>query len=138
MSAARGYIFFPKLGLMPRVFAPGASPVSAAASAIAPSVTSTIASAVPTVFPAITTVAALIALFVAGRKGFFGFDTHFCIAVRHRGFARETNAAFFIHAEAFDPDFVAHFDDVFGLLHAEVGQFADVNQAVLAGQEFDE
>src|SRR5204862_2115005 len=63
---------------------------------------------------------------------------HFGVAISHGRFARQADAAFFVHAQTFDPDFIAHFDDVFGLLDAEVGEFADVNKPVLAGQELDE
>src|SRR6202012_2538824 len=56
----------------------------------------------------------------------------------HRGFARKTDAAFFIHAQALHPDFIAHLDDVLGLFDTEIGQFADMHQAVLARQKFDE
>src|ERR1039458_5516209 len=67
-----------------------------------------------------------------------GFGSHFLVAIFHRGFAREAHAAFLVHAEAFHGDVVADFHDVLGLLHAEVRQFADVNQAVLAREEFHE
>src|SRR5712691_10691466 len=62
----------------------------------------------------------------------------FFVFLRHGGFPREPHAAFFIYPQAFDPDFIAQFDDVFSLFDAEVRQFADVNQAIFAGQEFDE
>src|SRR6202007_2334442 len=73
----------------------------------------------------------------AGRSA-AGASGHFRIALGHRGAARQFHAAFFIHAQALDPDLVADFHDVLSLLHAEVGQFADVNEAILAGQEFHE
>jgi len=62
--------------------------------------------------------------------------THFLIAFGHRRFAREADAALFVHAEALDRDFVAQLDDIFGLLDAEIGQFADVDEPVPAGEEF--
>src|SRR5689334_17920609 len=80
-------------------------------------------------------------LFFARGFGFFGaafLAASILVAVGHRGFAREFHAALLVDAEAFDPDFIAHLDDIFGLLDAEVGQFADVAQAVLAREEFDE
>src|ERR1041385_888241 len=67
-----------------------------------------------------------------------GFDAHLRVAISHGGLAGEADTALLIHAEAFDPDFIAEFDDVFGLLDAEVGQFADMAEAVLAGQELNE
>ena len=60
---------------------------------------------------------------IGGRRR--GFDAHFLVAVFHRGAAGETDTALFIHAQALDPDFIAHLDDVFSLLDAEVGQLAD-------------
>src|SRR5277367_2685225 len=65
-----------------------------------------------------------------------GLASHFLLTVFHRGLAGEADAAFFIHAQAFDPDFIAHLDDVFGLLDAEIREFADVDQAIPAGDEF--
>src|SRR5207249_3643085 len=62
----------------------------------------------------------------------------FLVAIFHRGFARETDAAFFIHAEAFHGYVIADFADVFRVLHAEIREFADVDEAVLAREEFDE
>ena len=127
------------------------SAVTASASAAA--LTATIATrfaAVATVLAAVTvrlisTFArlALVAAFArraafAGRGTFGGCAAHFLVALGHRGPAGEPHAALFIHAEALDPDLVAHLDDVLDLLDAEVGQFADVDQAVLAGQELDE
>src|ERR1017187_1198320 len=76
--------------------------------------------------------------------GLFGFgrgyflSRHFLVAVFHRGLPREPHPALFVHPEAFDRNVVADLDDVLGFLDAEIGQFADVNQAVLAGQKFDE
>jgi hypothetical protein len=76
-----------------------------------------------------------------GLVGFFSrffLARHFLIALGHRGLARQSHAPFFVHAKAFDGDFIADLDDVFGLFDAEVGEFADVDEAVLAGQELDE
>src|SRR5206468_7684376 len=61
---------------------------------------------------------------------------HLFVALFHRRFARELDAALIVDADAFDPDFIADFDDVLRLLDAEVGQFANVHQAVLAGEDF--
>ena len=66
--------------------------------------------------------------------GFFG---HFFVALFHGGFAAEANPAFVVDFNAFDPNFVAEFDDVFGSFDAEAGQLADVAEAVLAGKDFD-
>src|SRR5258705_12944922 len=68
-----------------------------------------------------------------GGRSLGGFATLF-----HRSFARELHAAFFIDADALDPNEVTDFDDVLGPVHAEVRQFADVHHAVLAGEHFDE
>src|SRR5215471_15837796 len=79
------------------------------------------------------------ALVASGRfRSALGFAGHLLVALSHGGFAGEPNPAFFIHAQALDPDFIAHLDDVFGLLDSEVGQLADVDQAVFAWQKFDE
>src|SRR5258706_15906231 len=66
------------------------------------------------------------------------FAAHLLIALGHGCFAGQSNAALLIDAQAFDPDFIAHFDDILGLLDAEVRQFADVNQTIFTRQEFDE
>src|SRR2546425_13081824 len=63
------------------------------------------------------------------------FLRHLLVALLHRGFAREFHAAFVIDADALDPDFIPHLDDVLGLLDAEVRQFADVHQTVLARED---
>src|SRR5262249_24209186 len=68
----------------------------------------------------------------------FSAAGHFLVAFGHCRSARQPDTAFLVHTEAFDPDFIAHLDDVFGLLDAEVRQFADVNQAVFAREELDE
>jgi hypothetical protein len=52
---------------------------------------------------------------------------HLFVAFGHGSLARETHASFFIHPQALDPDFIAQFDDIFGLLDAEVGQFTNVH-----------
>src|SRR5690348_1737124 len=62
---------------------------------------------------------------------------HLLVALRHGRAAGQTHPALFINPQALHPDLVAHLDDIFGLLDPEVGQFADVHQAVLARQEFD-
>src|SRR5712692_5420534 len=71
--------------------------------------------------------------------GSFGWSAaaHFLVALGHGGAARKADAAFFVHAEALDPNFISHFYDVLGLFDAEVGQLADVDQAVSAGEELD-
>src|SRR5436190_13371282 len=119
---------------MARMFASG-SPV--AGPTVAASITSAVSSSVAAPFAAVSSTIALITLIVARRRSFLGFDSHFGITVGHGCLAGEADTAFFINAQAFDPDFIAHFDDVFGLLDAEVGELADVNEAVFAGQEFD-
>src|SRR5690348_6012286 len=112
-------------------------------------VTPTVATAVsPTAFTTIGTIsmtatlrfAAAIAPFIVARRRLLAFAgaAHFLVAIRHGRFARKFHAALLVDAQALHPDFIAHFYDVFGLLDAEVRQFADVNKAVLAGQEFDE
>src|SRR5882757_7883724 len=66
-----------------------------------------------------------------------GLGSHFLITLFHGGPARKFYAAFFVHAEAFDGNLVAFLDDVLSFFDAEVRQFADVNQAVLSGEEFN-
>jgi len=63
---------------------------------------------------------------------------HLLVALGHRGSARKAHPSLFVNSKALDPDFVAHFDDVLGLLDAEVSQFADMHQAVFTGQKFNE
>ncbi len=60
------------------------------------------------------------------------------VAFRHSGFAGKTHPALFIHPQALHPNLVTKLNDVFGLLDAEIGQLADVHQAVFARQEFNE
>src|SRR5688572_30750174 len=119
----------------------------AAATAIAATTATATGAAVAAAFAAFAAFAGFVGLglvFAGGGVGHgFGvggvfFVGHFFVALGHGGFAREADAAFFVDAEALDPNFVAHFDDVFGLLDAEVGEFADVDKAVLAREEFDE
>ena len=56
----------------------------------------------------------------------------------HGGFAAEFDAAFFVHADAFDGNDVADFDDVFHYVDAEVRELADVDEALHPGLEFHE
>jgi len=63
-------------------------------------------------------------------------STHFLVALSHGSSTGEPDPAFFIYAQALDPDFIAELDDILGLLDAEVCQFADMDEAVFAGQEF--
>jgi hypothetical protein len=51
----------------------------------------------------------------------FNFAGHFLVAFGHSRLAGEADSAFLIDAEALDPNFVAQFDDIFGLLDAEIG-----------------
>ena len=62
----------------------------------------------------------------------------FGVALFHGGLATELDAAFVVHADAFDPNGIADFDDVLGPVYAEVGEFRDVAKSILAGQDFDE
>ena len=59
-------------------------------------------------------------------------------ALGHGSLAAEADPALFVDADAFDPDDIAHLDDVFGGLDPEIGELADVDEAVLAGEDFDE
>ena len=63
----------------------------------------------------------------------FGFGALF-----QRGFTRKFYASLIIDADALDPNLVANLDDIFGLLDAEVREFADVDEAIPARQEFHE
>src|ERR1043166_5333696 len=75
------------------------------------------------------------ALTLAARLGgWAGFAraTDLLVALAHGGARGEADAAFLIHAQALDPDLITEFDDVFGLLDSEIGQLADVDQAVFA------
>src|SRR5436190_19377771 len=62
------------------------------------------------------------------------------IAVKlpHGSLAAELYATFFVDADALHLDDVAHLHHVLGLLHAEVGEFGDVAETVLAGHYFNE
>jgi hypothetical protein len=53
-------------------------------------------------------------------------------AVLHCGFTGEFHSALFVHSNAFNPDFVAFFNNIFYLFDTEVCQFADMAQAFLA------
>src|SRR5438093_1446372 len=66
------------------------------------------------------------------------FLPHLFVAFFHGSLARQFHPAFVVNADALDPDFVADLDDVLGLFDAEVGQFADVHETVLAREDFDE
>src|SRR6266545_1616969 len=120
------------------VSTPAGASASAAISVVAP---------LPTVVAAFTALApvgaiplfAVLGLSAARGRGFTGGGAAvFGVALGHRRFAAELHAAFFIDAEALDPDFLAHLDDVLDHLDAEVGEFGNVDEAVLAGEEFDE
>jgi hypothetical protein len=63
---------------------------------------------------------------------------HLLVSVGHCRLARQSHATLFVHPEALNPDFIAHFDDVLRLFDPEVCQFTDVHQPILAGQEFHE
>src|SRR5437762_641151 len=65
------------------------------------------------------------------------FLAHLFVAFFHGCFARQFDPAFVVDADALDPDFVTDLDDVLSLFDAEVGQFADVHEAVLTGEDFD-
>ena len=60
------------------------------------------------------------------------------VAIFHRSAAAEFDAAFVIDANAFHPDDVAYVDHVGDEVHAEVGQFGNVAEAVFARKDFDE
>src|SRR6266404_5022404 len=104
--------------------------------AILAAVTPVLAAVFAVMFPALGTLTLVTAAFcaLAPRRR---LSRHLLVAFSHRRPARQPHSALFIDAQALDPDLITHFDDVLGLLDAEVGQLAYVNQAVLAGQEFD-
>src|SRR6516164_7834255 len=87
-----------------------------------------------TVFGALSLVATLAGRFSVPRARFAA--AHFLVAIGHGGFARKSDSALLIHPQALDPDFIPQLHDVLGLLDAEVRQFADMHQPVLAWQEF--
>ena len=108
-------------------------PSFAAATPAATTPIVTIASAT-SVAPIATRFAAVGSLHIAADRN-TGFNF---VAFFQRGFARKFHAALVVDADAFDPDHLADLDDVFGPLHAEVGQLGDVDEAVLAREHFDE
>ena len=59
------------------------------------------------------------------------------ITICHGCTTGKFHATLFIDSQAFHPDFITNLDDVFGLLDSEVGQLTDVNQSILAWQEFN-
>src|SRR5439155_13814990 len=94
------------------------------------------------IFPALVLVVAAwsrLSLFAAFRSWAGAtLARHLLVALSHRRPTRQPDAPFFIHAQAFHQDFIAQLDDVLGLLDPEVGQLADVDQAVPAREKFDE
>src|SRR5437899_3167789 len=122
------------------------STVTTRAATIATAIFSTIASMFSALTSGLTTLRALLAALtvlarvatamVAALLAGGWLPGELLVAFRHCGFAGQTHPALFIHAETLDQNFVAELHDVFGLLHAEVGQFADVNQAIFTRQEF--
>src|SRR5438105_12619655 len=54
-----------------------------------------------------------------------------------RGFARKLDPAFVVDADAFDPDHVADFCDVLRSFDAEIRKLGNVDEAVLAWENFD-
>ncbi len=54
-----------------------------------------------------------------------------------RGFARKLDAAFVVDPDALDPDHVADFCDVLRSFDAEIRKLGNVDEAVLAGENFD-
>src|SRR5437588_9110617 len=88
------------------------------------SVTSPISTAAT--ISSVTSISLVALISVAGGRRFFGLNAHLRVAVCHSRFAGKADTAFFIYAQTLDPDFVAHLDNILGLLHAEIGQLADV------------
>src|SRR5206468_1990759 len=76
------------------------------------------------------------AVAAAGCECGFGRARGF-IAFFHRGFARKFHAAFVVDADALDPDLIAVAHDVLRFVHAQVSELTDVNEAFLAGHDFD-
>src|SRR6266581_799107 len=54
-----------------------------------------------------------------------------------RGFARKLDPPFVVDADALDPDHVADFCDVLRSFDAEIRELGNVDEAVLAGENFD-
>src|SRR3954469_10387067 len=59
-------------------------------------------------------------------------------AFLERGFPAQFHAAFVVDTDALHPDHLADLGDVFGAVHAEIGQLGNVNQAILTREHFDE
>ena len=60
------------------------------------------------------------------------------IPLLHGGLAAELDAALVVDADAFHPDRVADFHDVFGSVDTEVRKLGDVAKAVLSGEDLNE
>src|SRR5262249_32288664 len=58
-------------------------------------------------------------------------------ALLQSGFTRKFDPPFVVNADAFYPDHVAGFHDVFGSLDAEIGQLGNVDEAFLTWKNFD-
>src|ERR1051325_5374705 len=63
---------------------------------------------------------------------------HFPVTFFHGRAPGQLHPSLVVNANALDQDLVTDFDDIFNLLDAEVGQFTDVNEPVLARKYFDE
>src|SRR4029077_7433531 len=68
-------------------------------------------------------------------RGLSGF---FFGPLLERGFARKFYSAFVVDADAFYPDHVADFDNVFSSFNAALRPLRNVNEAIFARQPFDE
>src|SRR3954469_19058840 len=103
----------------------GPATISAAATAIA---TSAAVSATIITRTVIAPVAAAILRLTAFRRhDAFGFG-----AFLERGFAAQFHAAFVVDADAFDPNHLADFCDVFSLVDAEICELADENEGIFS------
>src|SRR4029077_21243008 len=55
-----------------------------------------------------------------------------------RGFARKFYATLVVNTDAFDPDHVTNFRNIFRSLYPEICQLGNVDEAVPAGENLDE
>ncbi len=109
-------------------------PARAATTATAATITSITSVTSTTATAAIFTArfAAPASFAIANRAAGFDFT-----ALLQRRFARQLHSALVVDADAFHPDHLADLGDVFRPINSEIGQLGNVNEAVLARENFD-